>query len=121
MEPAPSTYALLLNNLAAPFDDATVRQAFASCVDTAEMTAAVGDATLTAATGFVPHGVVNRDDQQQTFQEQPEEDGVALPEDLLDGQEEETPEAVLDFRAVGDASLPEAEPWRRGPSGPGSC
>ena len=111
VEPAPSTYALLLNNLAAPFDDATVRQAFASCVDTAELTAAVGDATLTAATGFVPHGVVNRDDQQQTFQEQPEEDGIALPEDLLDGQEEETPEAVLDFRAVGDASLPEAEPW----------
>lgn len=99
VEPEPSTYALLLNNLAAPFDNETVRQAFAACIDTEELTAAVGDATLTAATGFVPHGIANRDDQWQT--EQQETQDPALPEDLLSG-ESETEETVWDYRAVGD-------------------
>ena len=101
VEPEPSTYALLLNNLAEPFNDQTVRLAFAACVDTAELTAAVGDATLTAATGFVPHGIVNRDEQWMAEEESGGE-GVTLPEDLLEGQEEPE-ETVWDFRAVGDA------------------
>ena len=99
VEPEPSTYALLLNNLSAPFDNETVRQAFAACVDTEELTAAVGDATLTAATGFVPHGIANRDDQWQG--EQQEKTDPALPEDLLSG-ETEAGETAWDYRAVGD-------------------
>ena len=109
VEPESATYALLQNNLTAPFDDITVRLAFAACVDAQALTAAVGNATLTAATGFVPHGVVNRDDQWT--QEQQTETEVQLPEDLLNGGEEAEAESIWDFRAVGDADLPEAEPW----------
>ena len=111
VEPEPSTYALLLNNLAAPFDNATVRQAFAACVDTGELTAAAGDATLTAATGFVPHGIANRDDQWQQKEEE-DESGVTLPEDLLQGEEAPEDEIIWDFRAVGDADLSVEETTR---------
>ena len=110
VEPAAATYALLLNNLTAPFDNATVRQAFAVCVDTEELTAAVGDATLTAATGFVPPGIVNRDDQWQE-DGQDGTDSVQLPEDLLNGEGEEE-ETVWDFRAVGDYDTPREETTR---------
>ena len=110
VEADPATYALLLNNLAAPFDNAAVRQAFAACIDTEELTAAAEDATITAATGFVPHGVVNRDDQWEDGEQQ-ETDSVQLPEDLLNG-ESETEETVWDFRAVGDANLSQTETTR---------
>lgn len=103
VEAEPATYALLMNNLAAPFDSETVRQAFAACVDTEELTAAVGTPTLTAATGFVPHGVANRDDQWQGSQQDGTED-ITLPEDLLNGAGE-AEETVWDYRAVGDAGL----------------
>ena len=107
VEPEPSTYALLLNNLSAPFDNETVRQAFAACIDTAELTAAVGDATLTAATGFVPHGIADRSSQQQEAPQEAED--LSLPQDLLSG--DGTPETaeIQDFRSVGDADLPEEE------------
>ena len=112
VEPESATYALLQNNLAAPFDNITVRQAFAACVDTAALTAAVGDASLTAATGFVPHGIANRDEEWMA-EEEPEDEGVQLPEDLLNsGEEPEEEETVWDFRAVGDASQSgEEETW----------
>ena len=111
VEAEPSTYALLLNNLAAPFDNETVRQAFAACVDTEELVAAAGSVTATAATGFVPHGIVNRDDQWQ--EDRQEETGsVQLPEDLLNGADNEAEMTVWDYRAVGDASASQTETTR---------
>lgn len=104
VEPVPSTYALLMNSAAAPFDNEFVRQAFALVVDPAAVTAAAADPTLHAATGFVPHGVTNRDDQWEVADKKDtEEPGVVLPEDLVNGAGAEAEEEPYwDYRAVGD-------------------
>lgn len=107
VEPDPSTYALLMNNAAAPFDNDFVRQAFAVCVDQEALTVAAASVTDTAATGFVPHGVTNRDDQFAPAAEETDPDSVVLPEDLLEQQDEE--ETHWDWRAVGDYELEQEE------------
>ena len=108
IEPEPSTYALLMNNAAAPFDNDFVRQAFAVCVDQEALVAAAGSVTDTAATGFVPHGVTNRDDQFAPAEEETDPDAVVRPEDLLEEQEEEE-EIRWDWRAVGDYGAQQEE------------
>ena len=114
LEAVPSTYALLLNNAAAPFDNEFVRQAFAAVVDTAAVVEASGSPTVTAATGLVPPGISNRDDEwavaTETDTTTTDSEEVVLPEDLIEeaetGQEEET---FWDYRAVGDYNLTEEE------------
>ena len=104
VEPVPSTYALLMNSAAAPFDNEFVRRAFAHVVDPAAVTAAAADPTLHAATGFVPHGVANRDNQWVAADKKDaEEPGIVLPEDLINGAgAEPEEEPYWDYRAVGD-------------------
>lgn len=115
VEPVASTAALLMNNMAAPFDNEFVRQAFALAVDPQKMVEELGLTTAHAATGFVPHGIANRDSEWTV--EDSEEivadgSGVVLPEDLVEGagQEAEKEEPVFwDYRAVGDYGKTEEE------------
>ena len=101
VEAVTSTYALVLNNAAAPFDSLEVRQAFAMVIDNEDLLAAAGTAADTAATGLVPSGITNRDDLWQTETEPSEETAA-------DGEQpEET--AYWDYRAVGDAKAGEPE------------
>ena len=110
VEEVPSTYALLMNNRAEPFDNEFVRQAFAAVVDPQAVTEAVGLATLRAATGFVPWGVANRDDQwaveEETAEDAAQADAPVLPEDLVEqensGEAPEEETVWWDYRAVGD-------------------
>ena len=101
-EPAASTYTLLLNNAAAPFDSPAVRQALAMVVDREALLAAAGAAADTAATGLVPPGITNRDDQWAA--EDPAESGAAG-----ETAGEEAPAVFWDYRAVGDHQAGERE------------
>ena len=101
-----STYALLMNTQAAPFDNEFVRQALAVVVDRTALVEEACSLTDTAATGFVPHGITNRNDQWTGDSGSGGE--AVTPDDLLEatGQEETT---VWDYRAVGDAENPREE------------
>ena len=102
-----STYALLLNTKAAPFDNEFVRQAFAAVIDRNALVETACSVTDTAATGFVPHGITNRNDQW-TGTDSGSGDGTVTPDDLLEeSMEEET--TTWDYRAVGDAESPQEE------------
>ena len=113
VEEVPSTYALLMSSLAAPFDNEFVRQAFAAVVDPQAVTEAAGLATLQAATGFVPWGIANRDDQWVAEEDTETVDSdPPLPEELVeneDGAGEEEERTWWDYRAVGDYGLAEEE------------
>ena len=104
-----STYALLMNTKAAPFDNEFVRQAFAAAIDRDALVKAACSVTDTAATGFVPHGITNRNDQWDGSTDSGStDDGTVTPDDLLEeSQEEET--TVWDYRTVGDAEAPQEE------------
>ena len=105
IEPVAAVTTLLLNTAQASFSSADVRQAFALAVDQEAMLEAAGAVTETAATGFVPWGISNRDESWTQSQEEDGEDTVVKPEDLLKeepAEAEETPE-FWDYRAVGDA------------------
>ncbi len=100
VEPVPSTYTLLLNTAAEPFSDALVREAFALAVDQEALAAAVANPTVSAATGFVPHGITNRDDQWDAApEEEPDQSEAGAAEDA--GMEEAG--SYWDYRSVGDA------------------
>ncbi len=104
--PLASTYTLLLNTQATPFDNEFVREAFAVVVDQEALTAAVGNAADTAATGFVPHGITNRNDQ---WTGTVSEEEAVTPDDLLEASNQEENNTVWDYRAVGDAESPREE------------
>ena len=95
-EPVTVTYALLLNTMQYPFDNADVRAAFRLAVDEQAIVNALADYTSRAATGLVPYGVndhgverASEEDEDQTASADP---NVPAPE-----QEEKAPYA--DFRA----------------------
>ncbi len=98
--PVLSTYTLLLNNAAEPFDNEFVRRAFVQAIDLEALLAALDSPTETAATGIVPRGVTERG-APPAEEEPPEDDLPPLP-----GTEPEEPEepTVWDFRAAGDAN-----------------
>jgi len=102
LEPVPSTYSLLMNSLATPFDNEFVRKALAAVIDPEEVTAALEDPTVSAATGFVPWGISNRDNEWSQSEKSQEEPDVVLPDDLIHGEEPEAP-PFWDYRSVGDA------------------
>lgn len=102
-----STYALLLNNKAAPFDNEFVRQAFAAAIDREALVEAACSVTDTAATGLVPHGITNRNDQWTGTDNSGGSDATVTPDDLLEASEEEP--TTWDYRAVGDAESPQEE------------
>ena len=105
VEPVPSTYALLLNTASEPFSDALVREAFALAIDQEALLAAVGSLTETAATGFVPHGITNRDDQWEAETEETTSQPAA---DTADSAETGETDVYWDFRSVGDALAAES-------------
>ena len=109
VSPLASTTALLLNTQAAPFDNEFVREAFAAVVDQAALTEAVCSVTDIAATGFVPHGIANRNDQWTDPDAASSDDEAVTPDDLLDASNQEADDTVWDFRAVGDAEAPREE------------
>ena len=103
VEPVPATCGLLMNGAAEPFDNEFVRKALAAVVDQEALTAAMGDPTLSAATGFVPWGISNRDNEWSVAEPVQQEPAVVLPEDLINGAQAEQPEETFwDYRAVGD-------------------
>lgn len=103
VEPVPATCGLLMNSIAAPFDNEFVRQALAAVVDQKALTAALTDPTLSPATGFVPWGIANRDNEWSVASSTEPEPDVLLPEDLINGVQTEPEEPVFwDYRAVGD-------------------
>ena len=101
--PAPvlSTYTLLLNNEAAPFDNNLVRDALARALDPEALMEAAGTVLDTAASGLVPSGVTERGLILEK-EEKPEDDVPQLPP--VDGEEE--PDPVWDFRAAGNSIRP---------------
>lgn len=103
-----STYALLLNTKAAPFDNEFVRQAFAAAIDREALVEAACSVTDTAATGFVPHGITNRNDQW-TGTDSGSSDDTVTPDDLLEESMTEEEPTVWDYRSVGDAEAPQEE------------
>jgi len=111
VEPVASTYAVLMNSAVEPFDNEFVRQAFAQVLDARRLVSELGMTTAHAATGFVPHGIANRDsewiveDSEEIVADSSE---VVLPEDLVEGAVEEPVEEEIlfwDYRAVGDYGL----------------
>ena len=100
--PLASTTTLLLNTKAAPFDNEFVRQAFAVVVDQEALLAAVGSVDDIAATGLVPHGITNRNDQWTGPDTTSTGEDTVTPDDLLEASDQEEP-TVWDYRAVGDA------------------
>ena len=109
VDPLPSTYTLLLNVAAEPFSSDFVRDAISLVIDRQALTEATGSLTNTAATGFVPHGITNRDDQWS--EENTSEDETSDPDGLVEAannQEETETVSYWDYRAVGDATT-EAE------------
>ena len=112
----PATYALLLNNAAAPFDDGFVRAAFAALVDPAALAEAMVFETERPATGFVPHGIANRDPLWMA-----EEDVTTSAEETAPAAqtEQESKEAerwdycsVGDYAMMGEALTPESRESR---------
>ena len=101
LEPVAAVTTLLLNTAQGVFSNTDVRQAFALAVDREAMLDAAGALTETAATGFVPSGISNRDESWTKGTEH-EEDAVVKPEDLLKNGQEDTVD-FWDYRAVGDA------------------
>ena len=110
VDPLPSTYALLLNTAAECFSSDFVRDAFSLVIDRQALTEATGSLTLSPATGFVPHGITNRDDQwaadSASETEATDPDGLV---EAANSQEDEEAVTYWDFRAVGDAAAAEAE------------
>lgn len=90
-EPITSTYALMLNTLQPPFDNADVRTAFRLAVNQQAVLDALGDYTSRPAVGLVPYGVTDR--------------GVVdagLPDPNAPAQEKEELATGYDFRAHGE-------------------
>jgi len=112
-QPVPATYSLLMNNMAAPFDNEFVRQAFAMLVGPKAMAEELAFTTERAATGFVPYGISNRDSEWMvgTESETEEEPEIVKPEDLVQGTVEEESAAPIhwDYRSVGDYGVMEEE------------
>lgn len=98
-EPVTTTYSVLFNTFAAPFDNADVRAAFRLAVDEQAIVDALADLTLRAATGLVPYGVADHGSSGTSDEEQTEED--RLPDPNAPPPEEEDAEIYYDFRAHG--------------------
>jgi len=114
VQPIPATYALLMNNMAEPFDNEFVRQAFALLVDQKAMAEDLSFATERPATGFVPYGISNRD-SEWTAEESAMDGGkaAAASEGLVQEGTQEIPAVpkYWDYRSVGDyGMLPEELP-----------
>lgn len=96
-EPVTSTYGIMLNTLAAPFDNADVRKAFRLAVDEQAIVDALADFTSRPAVGLIPYGVSDYGaapvEEEQTEQEQIPDPNAPAPEDR-------TP-VWYDFRAHG--------------------
>lgn len=93
-EAVTTTYGVLLNTQAPPFDDPDVRQAFRLAVDTQAVVDALSDYTTRPATGLIPYGVADyatREDALQTTD-------APMP-DPNARQAEPEPVSYWDFRA----------------------
>ncbi|MBR3705106.1 MAG: peptide ABC transporter substrate-binding protein [Oscillospiraceae bacterium] len=99
-EPVTTTYSVLFNTFAAPFDNADVRAAFRLAVDEQAIVDALADLTLRAATGLVPYGVADHGSSGTPDEEQTEED--RLPDPNAPPSEEEDAVVYYDFRAHGE-------------------
>lgn len=96
-EPVTSTYGILFNTLAAPFDNADVRKAFRLAVDEQAIIDALADLTVRSAVGLIPYGVSDYG-AAPAKEEQSEDD--TLPDPNAPAPEEQPP-VWYDFRAHG--------------------
>ena len=98
-EPITSTYALILNTLQPPFDNADVRAAFRLAVDEQAVLNALGGYTSRPATGLIPYGVTDRG-AVETAEEEAED--TKLPDPNAPVTEKEELATYFDFRAHGE-------------------
>ena len=96
-----------MNNVAEPFDNEFVRQAFALLVDQKAMAEELSFTTERAATGFVPYGITNRDNEWMVEESVVEGDeSTVTPEGLPQEGAQEPPAPIYwDYRAVGDYGM----------------
>lgn len=100
-EPVTSTYALIINTLQPPFDNADVRAAFRLAVDEQAILNALGDYTSRPATGLIPYGVTDRG-AVDTEEEKEQTEEARLPDPNAPVSEKEGLVTYYDFRAHGE-------------------
>lgn len=110
-EAATSTYAVLFNTQAPPFDQAEIRQAFYLAIDPNAVVDAAGDLTLRPATGLVPCGVSDYGPRREITKDT---STAALPDpnaivDPNAPDEAEEPASYWDFRAHSQELLTQPE------------
>lgn len=97
-EPVTKTYALILNTMQFPFDNADVRAAFRLAVDEQAIINALADYTSRAATGLVPYGVNDHgSDGAEDEMDQTKENEISDPNAPATVEEKVT--TYYDFRA----------------------
>ena len=95
-DPVTTTYGLILNTKAAPFDDANVRLALRLAIDAQAVTKAVGDLTLRPASGLLPYGIT--DYGKSTAAEDSAEAKSQPSVDPNAANEPQEPDTFWDFR-----------------------
>lgn len=96
-EPVTKTYGVLLNTLAAPFDDVNVRAAFHLAVDREALAGALRDAAVRPAPGIVPYGV--SDYSARPAAEDTGEKKDSLPDPNAEPEPEKPAPTCWDFRS----------------------
>lgn len=96
-EPVARTYGVLLNTLAAPFDDVNVRTAFHLAVDRQALVHTVGNLALRPAPGVVPYGVSDYSERPAAEVDKPEEDPI--PDPNAEPEPEKPAPTCWDFRS----------------------
>ena len=111
-EAVTSTYAVLFNTLAPPFDQPEIRQAFYLAIDPQTVVTAADDLTLRPAAGLVPYGISDYGTAPETDSTADKKEELPDPNALADPNApipEEEPVIYWDFRTHSQKLLTHPE------------